>query len=285
MERPENCTDNPAQLAELLKRASVVIKKERSKSAALSARNDQLSVVLGDLLRESLGSHDPSAAMHQYLSDNNAQIKQLLGSRTSLLNWIDGHLMLEKNSKQPTKNATSSNSLVIENNLHKEAFSSITGDIATTTAARLRRAFAPAPNKQQLAEVVDVMVRALQTDLKQRISRREWQAPLEINARTCIFHFNRLKACTYLFEWVCSDNTDKLLTPCVNTDEYTSENDWNSAHAYPSNRYTTNHQRHEKRKRQKVLNFTIDSGQLCILSGGGHINALEFFERTLHIQC
>ncbi|CCW63780.1 unnamed protein product [Phytomonas sp. EM1] len=275
-------TDHAIKLAELLMRASVVIKEERLRSTTLAVRNDQLSVVLEGFLRENFESRDSLAAVRQCLHKSTAQLGQLQGSCTSISNPIDSHQMLENSAKTGIKNSTTSHQLIICNELQKDACAVTTADVASIAATRLRRALVPAPNKQQLGEVVDVMVRALHKDLKQKVSSRESQLPLKVSTTASKLHFHRLKACMYLFELTCSNTTFESLPCSGSTYGRTRERDSVSVYLYPSNTNITKHTFPKTRKRQQVLNFAIHSDQLCILRGGGHVNALEYFERELH---
>lgn len=158
---------------------------------------------------------------------------------------------------------------------------SSTGLQSTAMINRLRRALAPSPTIQQLGDVVDAMVSALLKDIREReATGARRRAPGD----RCYFELERVRLCTYRLVYGVEHAVKALLSQ--RKQPPTSSRLTVVPHRGLLTYVPTGREEGGPHAmsltagcQQRLLHFSIDSGALCVRSGGGSIDFLEYLER------
>lgn len=155
--------------------------------------------------------------------------------------------------------------------------------------ARLRRAIAPPPSKSQMSDVVDAMVCELRKEINGKLETGtlRWPPAMKKEEVTSVFHYvpwtihiEREGACAYRF----------LMGPEENVRSLVEAKRKMNGTSIETLLYRNQLDREMGRKvdnmeaKHFLVNLTIDSGNLSVVSGGGHVNLLEYLERKIHLQ-
>lgn len=185
---------------------------------------------------------------------------------------------------------------------------------------RLRRALAPAPTREQIGDVVDAMVSVLQSELRQRLAKQQRQSTVcggggGIGSASRTFALVKRAPCAYrLFLGSPSAVQDAVrecrsgamaaserpktarpaalskgvllydTTPSASTTRaFATRGGWGLSEGGAGGGAAVGSAAVPTSSVQEcTVHFTIDSGRLCVMGGGGHVDFLEYLERRLH---
>lgn len=155
--------------------------------------------------------------------------------------------------------------------------------------ARLRRAIAPPPSRSQVSDVVEAMVGELRKEIHRKLDdgTLKWPPAEKRADPNSVYHFipwtihiEREAVCAYRFLIGPEENVRALVEARRRMPETSIET------------LVLRSQQERERKgrgvkmdaRHFLVNLTIDSGHLSVVSGGGHVNLLEFLERKIQLR-
>lgn len=155
--------------------------------------------------------------------------------------------------------------------------------------ARLKRAIAPPPSKTQIAVVVDAMIGELRKEIKSKLENNtlQWgpgskccEASPSSPSSPWTIRIEKENLCAYRFIMGREESVRYVLEqrkkiPGCTVDGLLLENQRKRDAGKRVAKLELKH---------FLVHLTIDSGRLTVLTGGGHLDLLEFLERKVHLR-
>lgn len=155
--------------------------------------------------------------------------------------------------------------------------------------ARLRRAVAPPPTKYQMDEVVEAMIGELRKELKEKISAKtlDWPPVQKSLEKSTPFYcipwtikIEKENVCAYRFLVGPEESVSTVIEiyrkrPGCSVDSILLKNQRARQDGQQVPKLDVKH---------FLVHLTIDSGKLCVVTGGGHTDLLLFLERKINLR-
>ena len=154
-------------------------------------------------------------------------------------------------------------------------------------ACRLRRALAPRPAEAVVGDIIHTMVEALQRDVQAILEAQYAAAPA---TRLRGFALVRMRPCTYQLLYGPPADVKSMargVGAALGASLRRSTSPPTATpyrHHYLLYQTTKGQQSIPSRVHAMVVHLTIDSGELRVVRGGGHIDFFEYLERLLHVK-